>query len=154
MLDIYVDADACPVKQEVYKVASRLNLKVFVVSNSPIYIPASPAQIHSITVNHEENAADDWIAEKIGVGDICITSDIPLASRCLTRGASVLGPRGKPFTEDSIGDALATRELVSSLREIGQMTDGPKPMTKKDRSRFLDNLDRIIQTIRNKHAQN
>jgi uncharacterized protein len=153
MLDIYVDADACPVKQEVYKVALRLRLKVFVVSNSPLYIPANHAQIYSITVSHGENAADDWIAEKIALGDICITADIPLASRCLGRGASVLDPKGKSFTEDSIGDALATRELMSSLREAGHMTGGPKPLSKKDRSRFLDVLDRTIQGIRNQHGE-
>ena len=148
MLDIYVDADACPVKREVYKVADRCGLLVFVVSNGPIHVPAGQARIRNIAVGPGDNAADDWIAENINAGDICITADIPLASRCLKQGASALGMRGKPFSEDSIGDALATRELMSTLRDTGQISGGPPPMTKKDRSRFLDSLDQIIQKIR------
>ena len=150
MLDIYIDADACPVKKEVYRVADRCSLRVFVVSNSPIHIPESTgeAQIKSIAVGAGADVADDWIAEHIGTGDICITADIPLASRCIKQGAFALGPRGKPFTEDSIGDDLATRELLSSLRDSGQISGGPPPMAKKDRSRFLDSLDQIIQKIR------
>ncbi|MBW2700850.1 MAG: YaiI/YqxD family protein [Deltaproteobacteria bacterium] len=150
MLDIYIDADACPVKKEVYRVADRCSLRVFVVSNSPIHIPESTgeAQIQSIAVGAGADVADDWIAENIGAGDICITADIPLAARCIKQGAFALGPRGKPFTEDSIGDDLATRELLSSLRDSGQISGGPPPMAKKDRSRFLDALDQIIQKIR------
>ncbi len=148
MLDIYIDADACPVKREVYKVADRCSLRVFVVSNTPIHVPAGQARIRKIAVGPGDNAADDWIAENINAGDICITADIPLASRCLKQGASALGMRGKPFSEDSIGDALATRELMSTLRDSGQIGGGPPPMTKKDRSRFLDSLDQIIQKIR------
>jgi uncharacterized protein YaiI (UPF0178 family) len=148
MLDIYIDADACPVKREVYKVAERCSLRVFVVSNAPMHVPAGRARIRNIAVGPGDNAADDWIAENIKAGDICITADIPLASRCIKQGASALGMRGKPFSEDSIGDALATRELMSTLRDSGQISGGPPPMTKKDRSRFLDSLDQIIQKIR------
>jgi len=151
MLDLYVDADACPVKEEVYKVAKRLGLQVFVVSNSPIRTPGDGPRIQSIAVGKDDNAADDWIAEHIGEDDICITTDIPLASRCLKQGAQALGPRGKPFTEESIGEALATRDLLFSLRESGQVSGGgPPPFTQKDRSQFLDNLDQIVQRIRNK----
>jgi len=153
MLDIYIDADACPVKREVYKVADRCGLRVFVVSNSPIHVPPGRTRISNIAVGPGDNAADDWIAENIGAGDICITADIPLASRCLKQGASALGMRGKPFTEDSIGDALATRELLSTLRDTGQVSGGPPPMTKKDRSRFLDSLDQIIVKIRRENVR-
>lgn len=147
MLNVYVDADACPVKQEVYKVADRCSLRVFVVSNAPMHVPTGQARIRNIVVGPGDNAADDWIAENINAWDICITADIPLASRCLRQGASALGPRGKPFSEDSIGDALATRELMATLRESGQISGGPPPMARKDRSRFLDALDQIIQKI-------
>jgi hypothetical protein len=153
MLDIYIDADACPVKREVYKVADRCGLRVFVVSNSPIHVPPGRARISNIAVGPGDNAADDWIAENIGAGDICITADIPLASRCIKQGASALGMRGKPFSEDSIGDALATRELLSTLRDTGQVSGGPPPMTKKDRSRFLDSLDQIIVKIRRENVR-
>lgn len=148
MLDIYVDADACPVKQEVYRVAKRCGLRVVVVSANPMWVPADRARIRNVAAGPGVDAADDWIADHIGAGDICITADIPLAARCLARGAAALGPRGKPFTEDSIGDALATRELMSTLREAGQVAGGPPPLTRKDRSRFLDVLDQIIQKLR------
>ena len=147
MLDIYIDADACPVKQEVYRVADRYGLKVIVVSASPLNVPLNQGRYVNIAAGPGMDAADDWIAENIDQGDICITADIPLASRCLEKGASALGPRGKPFSEDSIGDALATRDLMSSLRESGQIGGGPPPMAKKDRSRFLDYLDQIVQRI-------
>ena len=153
MLDIYIDADACPVKQEVYKVADRCELRVFVVSNATMKVPADPDRYRNITVGPGFDVADDWIAENIQAGDICITADIPLASRCLKKGAAALGPRGKPFTEDSIGDTLATRDLMSTLRETGQIGGGPPPMAKKDRSRFLDYLDQIIQRIRREFPQ-
>ncbi len=150
MLDIYVDADACPVKNEVYKVAARCQLQVFIVSNSPIKTPRNLGiTIHSIGVGQGENIADDWIAENIGPDDICITADIPLADRCIKVGAHVLGPRGKPFTEESIGEALATRDLMSSLRESGQINGGPPGFNQKDRSQFLNYLDQIIQKVRN-----
>ena len=149
MLDVYIDADACPVKQEVYKVARRCELSVFIVSNSPIHTPVGEAKFSNVAVGEGIDAADDWIAEHIQTGDICITADIPLASRCLKLGASALGPRGKPFSRDSIGDVLATRDLMSSLRESSQISGGPAPMTKKDRSRFLGSLDQVINKIRN-----
>ncbi|MDF1564005.1 MAG: YaiI/YqxD family protein [Deltaproteobacteria bacterium] len=148
MLDLYVDADACPVKPEIYRVADRCQLKVFVVSNTPMHVPAAGGRVRNVSVGSGFDAADDWIAENIGEGDICITADIPLAARCLERGAAVLGPRGKPFTEDSIGDALATRELMQTLRESGAVGGGPPPLDKKDRSAFLGALDQIIQRIR------
>ena len=148
MLDIYVDADACPVKAEVYRVADRCALEVFVVSNTPMHVPGSGGRVRNVTVSSGFDAADDWIAEKIQPGDICITADIPLAARCLEQGAAVLGPRGKPFTEDSIGDALATRELMATLRETGEVSGGQAPIDKKDRSRFLGALDQIVQRLR------
>lgn len=148
MLKIYVDADACPVKQEVYKVARRCKLPVFIVSNSFIKIP-SDSLFQSVTVGDGEDEADNWIAEHIQKNDICITADIPLAARCLEVGAFSLSPRGKPFSEDSIGEALATRDLLSTLRESGMIgTGGPPPLTPKDRSQFLNVLDQIIQKIR------
>ncbi len=151
MLDIYIDADACPVKEEIYRVARRLSLQVIVISNSPMRTPRDGPSIQCIAVGKGDNAADDWIAEHIGEGDICITADIPLADRCLKKGAAALGPRGKPFTEESIGEALATRDLLFSLRESGQISGGgPPPFTQKDRSEFLNQLDQVIQKIRNK----
>ena len=144
---IYVDADACPVKDEVYKVAARYGLGVFVVSNSAIFVPTRPG-IEGVVVKGGLDVADDWIAERIEAGDIAITADIPLADRCLRKGASVLGPRGHAFTEDSIGEALATRELLDTLRQSGFAGGGPPPFVDKDRSRFLSKLDDIIQAIR------
>lgn len=151
MLDIYIDADACPVKQEVYKTARRYKLDVFIVSNSPIHTPYGEMKFQGVVVGKDDDAADDWIADHIQAGDICITADIPLASRCLKQGAQALGPRGVPFTENSIGDALATRSLMSTLRETGLVTGGPPPMAKKDRSKFLNSLDQIIQKILREH---
>ena len=144
---IYVDADACPVKDEVYRVAARYGLGVFVVSNSAIWVPTRPG-IEGVVVRGGLDVADDWIAERIGADDVAITADIPLADRCLRKGASVLGPRGYPFTEDSIGEALATRELLDTLRQSGFAGGGPKPFVDKDRSRFLSKLDEMIQAIR------
>ena len=152
MLDIYVDADACPVKDEVYRVARRCGLGVYVVSNTYIQTPRDE-RIRFVGVGSGEGAADDWIAEHIAPNDICITADIPLAARCLEANAHVIGPRGKPFTRDTIGDALATRELLSTLRETGAIVgSGPSPLSKKDRSCFLNVLDRIIQQVRRKHS--
>ena len=148
MSEILVDADSCPVKQEVYRVAKRYGLKVTVVANSPMHIPGED-WLKLVVVSHQFDAADDWIVEYITKNDIVISGDIPLASRCLKKGARVLGPNGHVFTEESIGDALATRDLKSHLRDIGIMTGGPAPFKKRDRSRFLQSLDGIIQAIRN-----
>jgi len=146
--EILVDADACPVKQEVYRVAKRYGIKVTLVANSQMHIP-SKDWIELVVVSDQLDAADDWIVEYITKNDIVISEDIPLVSRCLKKGARVLGPRGHAFTEDSIGDALATRDLMSHLRDIGIITGGPNPFKKRDRSRFLQSLDGIIQDIRN-----
>lgn len=144
---IYIDADGCPVKDETYKVARRYQLAVRVVANRQTQVPSSPL-IEAVVVGKGFDEADDWIVEQAGVGDIVITADIPLAARCLQKGARVLGPKGKPFTDDSIGDAVASRELSRHLREMGVHTDGPAPMAKKDRSRFLAKLDELVNAIR------
>jgi hypothetical protein len=143
---IYIDADACAVKSETYKVATRYGWRVRVVANQAIQTPRNPL-IVCITVGRGDDVADDWIAERSGIGDVVITSDIPLASRCLKKGARVLGQKGKEFTEDSIGSALAGRELSQNLREMGVMTGGPRPMEARDRSRFLGMLDQILVAI-------
>jgi uncharacterized protein YaiI (UPF0178 family) len=147
MTEIYIDADACPVKQEIYRVAERYGLKVFVVSNSPINIPRDP-RIERVVVSDSFDAADNWIAERAGAGDIVVTADIPLADRCLKAGAAVIGSTGVPFTTSSIGMAMANRELLSNLRAMGEITGGPKPMAPRDRSRFLSALDETIQKIK------
>jgi hypothetical protein len=147
MLDLYVDADACPVKQEVYRVARRLSLRVFVVGARALAVPRD-VDARAVAAGAGADAADDWIAQRIGPGDICVTADIPLAARCLARGAAALGPRGVPFTEDGIGEALATRELLQSLRDGGLVGSGPPPFHPRDRSTFLDQLDRLILAIR------
>jgi uncharacterized protein YaiI (UPF0178 family) len=149
---IYIDADACPVKEEVYRVAGRYVVGVFVVSNSAIWVP-SKAGIERVVVKGGLDVADDWIAERIEPGDIAITADIPLADRCLRKGASALGPRGYAFTEDSIGEALATRELLDTLRQSGFIGGGPPPFVDKDRSRFLSKLDDMIQAGRRRRAR-
>jgi uncharacterized protein YaiI (UPF0178 family) len=147
MLHIYIDADACPVKDEVYRVAGRYALDVIVVANAPQRIP-DDERIKLIIVREGLDAADDWIAEHAGHGDIVITADIPLAARCLRNHARVIGTTGRPFTEDNVGGALATREILSDLREAGELTSGPPPFEKRDRSRFLQALDGAIQAIR------
>jgi len=146
MTAIYVDADACPVREEVYRVATRLGLAVFVVSNGsrPIRPPGLP-NVQMIVVGAAMDAADDWIAERIGAGDVCVTSDLPLASRCLKQGARVVPPNGRPLTEANISSALAGREIGRHLRELGVATRGPAPLTKQDRSRFLSALDTAVQ---------
>jgi uncharacterized protein len=144
---IYLDADACPVKEEVYRVARRYEIKVYVVANAPLRIPTD-ALIELVVVKGGFNAADDWITERIGSADIAVTSDIPFADRCLRLGARVLGPKGVEFTEDDIGNALATRALLEMLRQSGEITRGPSPLTKSDRSRFLAKLDETIHAIR------
>lgn len=149
MLDIYVDADACPVKEETYRVAKRYDLKVFLVSNSWMRSP-SEGRVELVLVDDGFDAADDWMVEHATVDDIVVTADIPLAARCLAKGARVLDAKGKEFKEDSIGSALASRELLSMLRDMGEMTGGPAPLEKKDRSRYLGRLDEVIQAIRRK----
>jgi uncharacterized protein len=141
---IFVDADACPVKPEVYKVAGRHRLRVTVVGNSRMRAPEEP-WVELVVVGRHLDAADDWIAERAGEDDIVVTADIPLAARCLAKGAQVIGTTGHPFDEESIGDALATRELMAGLREAGEITGGPRPFTPRDRSRFLQRLEEMIQ---------
>jgi uncharacterized protein len=146
LTDIYVDGDACPVREEVYRVAARLRLNVFVVSNGSRPIrPPGASNVRLILVGDSADAADDWIAEHISAVDVCITSDIPLASRCLKTGARAVSPLGKHWTEANIGNALAGREIARHLRELGQNTRGPAPMTQRDRSRFLSALDAALQ---------
>ncbi len=144
---IYIDADACPVKAEVYRVAERYDLKVYVVSNSYLGVPRSQL-IELVVVSDSFDAADNWIAERAGPGDIVITADIPLADRSLKVGAAVIGNTGVPFTTASIGMAMAQRELLSNLRAMGEITGGPKPMSPRDRSRFLSALDEAVQKAR------
>ncbi|MDI1282913.1 MAG: YaiI/YqxD family protein [Reyranella sp.] len=146
-ISIYIDADACPVKAEIYRVAERYSLKVFVVSNSYINVPRDPRH-ELIVVSDGFDAADNWIAERAGSGDIVITADIPLADRSLKKGAAAIGSTGVAFTLSSIGMAMANRELMSNLRAMGEVTGGPKPMAARDRSRFLSTLDETIQKIR------
>lgn len=153
MLHIFVDADACPVKQEVYRVASRYRLDVTLVTNSWMRVPNEP-WIALEVVGDGLDAADDWIVEHVQPHDIVVTADIPLASRCLKEGARVIGPTGKPFTENDIGQTLATRNLLSELRGAGEITGGPPPLKKRDRSRFLQQFDEVIQSIRRKHPFN
>jgi uncharacterized protein YaiI (UPF0178 family) len=149
--EIYVDADACPVKAEVYRVAERHGLKVFVVSNSPIAVPREP-WIERVVVGSRMDEADNWIAERAGPGDIVITADVPLASRGVKAGAAVIAPNGKMFDEDSIGMQLATRNLLHDLRGAGEITGGPKPFAPRDRSEFLSALDRAIVRIKRRNA--
>lgn len=146
-MPIYVDGDACPVKDEVYRVARRHGVKVFVVSNSPFRVPAEDL-IEAVVVKGGFDAADDWIAERIGSDDVAVTADIPLAERCLARGGRVIGPKGHPFTEDSIGEAMATRALLDMLRQSGEFGGGPSPFAKADRSRFLSKLDETLHSLR------
>src|SRR3954470_18780898 len=140
---IFIDADACPVKEEVYKVARRYAIQVHVVSNSPIRVPREDL-IEAVVVKGGFDVADDWIVERAGPGDIAITTDIPLAERCLKKGVRVIGPKGMEFTEDAIGDAMATRALLEMLRQSGEFGGGPAPFGKADRSRFLSKLDEVV----------
>jgi uncharacterized protein YaiI (UPF0178 family) len=149
-ISLYIDADACPVKNETYRVAERhagkgVALKVFVVTNSPIAVPRDMGEmIERVVVGAGMDEADNWIAERAGNGDIVITADVPLASRAVKAGATAIAPNGKPFTEESIGMTLATRNLMDSLRSAGEITGGPKPFAPRDRSEFLSALDRAI----------
>jgi uncharacterized protein len=141
---IYVDADACPVKDEAVRVAERHGLVVNFVSNAWMRLPEGPL-IKRVVVSEGADAADDWIAERIGAGDIAVTADIPLAARCLKRGAHVIGPTGKPFTEAGIGMALAMRDLSAHLRETGESKGYNASFTRRDRSRFLEALEHAVQ---------
>ncbi|MFO0950532.1 MAG: YaiI/YqxD family protein [Isosphaeraceae bacterium] len=146
-MPVYVDADACPVKEEIYRVARRHEARVYVVANASIYVPRE-ALIELVVVPGGFDAADDWIAERVTASDVAVTSDIPLAARCLNAGARVLSPKGHFFTEDSIGDAMATRSLLEMLRQGGQFGGGPAPFNKADRSRFLSKLDEALHALR------
>lgn len=146
-IEIFVDADACPVKAEVYRVAERHRLKVYVVANSYIAVPRDQA-VERVVVASGPDEADDWIAERVPRGAIVVTSDIPLASRCVKAGADVIAPDGRAFTECSVGMALATRNLMDQLRSAGEITSGPKPFSPRDRSAFLGTLDRTIVRLK------
>lgn len=146
MIQIYVDADACPVKDEVFRVAKRHALTVHVVANSRLNLPRDPL-FRAVVVTGRFDAADDWIVEAVTPDDIAVTSDLLLASRCLKKGARVLDPKGRVFTDDSIGDALASREISAFLRDMGEQGGGPKPYTPADRSRFLGALENQIQAL-------
>ena len=144
MVEIYVDADACPVKDETVQVADRHSLKTYLVSDGGIRPPKNPL-VELVIVDQGPDAADDWIADHIQKADICVTNDIPLAARCLERGAMTIRPNGEPFTENGIGMALANRELMQGLRESGEITGGPKPFSKSDRSEFLNRMETTVQ---------
>ena len=150
LLHIYVDADACPVKNEVYRVAKRYQLNVTLVANTWMR-PPDDQRITVEVVEDGFDAADDWIVDHVETDDIVVTADIPLASRCMQKGARAIGSTGRPFTEDNIGEAVATRDLLAVLRGGGEITGGPPPLTKRDRSRFLQALDEVIQSIRRKN---
>jgi len=147
MIQIYIDADGCPVKNEVYKVAARFQLKVFVVANQRLKTPLDPL-IDSIVVTGDFDAADNWIADHAGSSDLVVTADIPLADRCLKKGATVLDPKGEEFTEDNIGSLMAGRELMGQLRDLGIVRGGPASRTKNDSSQFLSTMDRLIQKLK------
>ena len=149
MTEIYVDADACPVREEIFRVATRLGVTVHVVSNGsrPIRPPGLP-NVHMVIVSAGADVADDWIAERITAADVCVTSDIPLASRCLEKGARALAANAKIWTRDNIGNALAGRAVSQHMREIGMATGGPAPLTQADRSKFLSALDTAIHAAR------
>ena len=146
---IFIDADACPVKDETYKVAARYLLQVYVVSNSFIMTPKSP-MIERVVVEAGPDIADDWIAERVGKTDIVVTNDIPLAARVLTNGGQAIGANGRPFTHDTIGSAMAGRAIGEHLRSMGEITGGPKPFDAKARSRFLQALDEAVNKARRK----
>ena len=139
---VYIDADACPVKDETYRVAGRYAVKAFVVANAHLRVPAGP--LVELVVVPGFGAADDWIAEHIAAHDVCVTADVPLAARCVARGAVVVDPKGRLLTEATIGEAVGMRDLMDGLRQAGAVTGGPAPMTAKDRSRFLSTLDQVV----------
>ena len=144
LIEIFVDGDGCPVKDETYVVATRYGVPVALVANARIHVPKGFG-VEMVVVDHGPDAADDWIAEHVRAGDVVVTADIPLAARCLDVGARVLGTTGRPFSEDSIGDRLGMRELKESLRGAGISSGGPPPISDKDRSRFLSKLDEFVQ---------
>ena len=146
---IFVDADACPVKPKIYRVAERYALHVFVVANSFMAVPRSDL-IERVIVSEGPDVADDWIVERASENDIVITADIPLAARCVKKGATVIGPTGKPFTDESIGMVLATRDLLTDLRSAGATTRGPPPLSRQDISRFLSTLDLAVTRLKRK----
>lgn len=147
MLHIFVDADACPVKNEVYRVARRCGLAVTLVANSEMRIPGDD-WVRLELVGEGFDAADDWIVDHVQPFDIVVTADVLLASRCIKKQARVIGPAGRPFSEANIGSAVATRDLLEDLRGAGEITGGPPPLSRRDRSRFLQKLDEVIQAIR------
>jgi len=147
MLHIYIDADACPVKNEVYKVAQRYGLSVTLVANNWMRIPNGD-WLELVVVDKGLDEADDWIVARVAADDIVITGDIPLAARCLDKGAQVLGHKGRPFTPENVGESLATRQLLAQLRGQGIMMGGPPPFSARDRSLFLQQLDQMINVIR------
>src|SRR5437773_11448911 len=149
---IYVDADDCPVKDEIYRVATRHGLPVSVVAGNFIRVPQDPL-IERVAAGSGMDAADDWIAERAGKGDIVITADIPLASRCVKAGAEVIAPNGKPFSEQSIGMTLAVRNLMTDLRSSGEITGGPKSFAPRDRSAFVSAVDQTIRRVQRQRAQ-
>lgn len=146
MTEIYVDADACPVREEIYRVATRIGVQVHVVSNGsrPIRPPGLP-NVAMVVVGEGADVADDWIADHVTSRDVCVTSDIPLASRCLAKSARAVSPNGKRWTADNIGGALAGRQVSQHMREIGLRTGGPSSLTQADRSRFLSELDTLVR---------
>jgi uncharacterized protein YaiI (UPF0178 family) len=146
---IFIDGDACPVKEEVYRVAKRYQMSVTLVANATMRVPTAD-WITLVVVKGQYEAADDWIVEQVAANDIVITADIPLASRCLEKKAQVLDSRGGTFSAESIGSALASRELMTQLRDLGTITGGPRPFSKQDRSHFLQTLDQTIQKLRRK----
>lgn len=147
--EIFIDADACPVKEEVYRVARRYALKVWVVSNGGVRVPPDPL-IQMVVVEAGPDIADNWIVERVDATDIVVTSDIPLAHRCLQKHAEVIGPTGKPFTPNSIGTAMAQRSIMEHLRASGEITGGPKPFSSADRSKFLQALDEAVNRQKRK----
>jgi uncharacterized protein YaiI (UPF0178 family) len=149
MHTIFIDADACPVKEEAYRVARRYAMRVVVVANMPLRVPSEA--LVELVLRADFGAVDDWIAEQCGPGDIVITGDIPLAARCLAKGARLLDGRGRALTDNDIGSVLAMRDLMSELRQGGAVTGGPAPMTPKNRSRFLSKLDDMINAVRREH---
>ena len=144
MIRLFIDADGCPVKNEVFRVAKRRRLPVYVVSNTRQRIPQQ-ALVELVVVTDQFDAADDWIVERVMRNDVVITADIQLAARCLKKAARAIDPKGRVFDQDSIGNALANRELAVFLREIGEKSGGPAPFQPADRSRFLQNFDNLIR---------